>query len=233
MRKVIFVLATFMICAIPMKGQSQSTPSIDISTTIEREVTPDELYLKITINENDYKGKKSLEEIQNAMVSALKKSKIDIAENLVLNYMGSEISYSLFSRNRTPKTEATYTLKLHDVTTMQDVISSLEKLQISDIELTKTRYSKEQELKMSMATEAIRQAQAEARILAEAIGQEAGKAISINSWFSGGQNTQPRLYKARSANSADTTVEESIPSLEFGIDKLNYRFNINATFELK
>lgn len=233
MKKVILSLAaTLIILAMPMRGQSQAEqPHIDISTTVEREVTPNELYLRIIINENDYKGKKSLEEMQNAMIGALKANRIDIPECLTLNYMGSDVSYKLFSKTIKPKTEATYTLKLYDVAIMQQVISSLEERQISNIELIRTKYTKEAELKTSMAVEAMQQAQAEAKILAEAIGQQAGKAVSISSWM---QSTQPTVYKSRSMvveNSA--MVRDSNPVPEFGISKQTYRFNVNVRFELK
>lgn len=232
MKKVILSLvATFIIFVTPMRGQSQDKPYIDMSATVEREVTPDELYLKITINENDYKGKRSLEEMQDAMIGALKTNRIDIPECLTLNYMGSDVSYKLFSKTIKPKTEATYTLKLYDVAIMQQVIASLEERQISNIELVMTKYTKEAELRNSMAVEAMKQAQAEARVLAEAVGQEAGKAVSISSWF---QSTQPRIYKARSIiveEMADIDAVNSAPQL--GISKQTFRFNVNVRFELK
>lgn len=220
-----------MALVVPIKGQT--TPYIDMNTTVQREVTPDEIYLCIKINENDYKGKKSLEEMQDAMIGVLKANRIDIPECLTLNYMGSDVSYTVFSKSIKPKTEASYTLKLFDSVTMQKIIASLEERQISNITLTKLRYSKENELKSSMATEAMQQAQSEARTLAGAIGQDIGKAISINSWMNGSESIRPRMYKARS-NTADAASEESVEtSDEFGISKLTYRFNVNVRFELK
>lgn len=232
MKKFILALMTAcMFLNLPVKAQLQNEPYIDISTTVEREVTPDELYLQITISENDYKGKKSLEEMQDAMIGALKANRIDIPECLSLNYMGSDVSYKYFSKAIKPKTEATYTLKLYDVAIMQQVIASLEERQISNIKLIRTKYTKEAELKASMATEAMQQAQAEARILAEAIGQVAGKAVSISSWH---QSTQPRLYKARSAVVEEMSAIDAGNSVpEFGISKQTYRFGVNVRFELK
>ena len=63
------IIATLLLLAIPTTGTAQTNTDayIDISTTVEREVTPNELYLQITINEKDYKGKKTLEQMQEAM----------------------------------------------------------------------------------------------------------------------------------------------------------------------
>ena len=214
-------------------AQNIIQPYVDISSNATREVTPDEIYLRITIKESDYKGKKSLEEMQDAMIGALKTNRIDIPECLSLNYMGSDVSYKLFSKSIKPKTEATYTLKLNDVGTMQRVIASLEERQISNIDLTKVKYTREKELKTELATEAMQQAQAEAKVFAGAIGQEIGKALSISSWMNGGE-VQPRIYKSR----ANLMVEESadgtaLQTPQFGISKITYNLNVSVRFELK
>ena len=228
------IAATLLAFATPAESQAQTMPEpyIDISTTVEREVTPNELYLQITISEKDYKGKKTLEEMQQAMIGALKVCRIDITNCLTLNYMGSEISYKSFSKSIKPKTEATYMLKLDDATSMQNVIAELEKRQISDIELARTKYTKENELKTEMSVEAMKLAKSEAQTLARAIGQEAGKAITISYWMNGGQ-PQPRMYKSRNYVAEDAAVENSVVEPIINIGKATYRLTVNVRFELK
>lgn len=229
------ITAILLLFSLPSKSIAQNTLEtyIDISTTVEREVTPNELYLQITIKEKDYKGKKTLEQMQNALIEALKTNHIDIGVCLTLNYMGSEIGYKSFSKKIKSQTEATYMLKLNDASTMQSVIASLEERQISDIELVRTRYTAENELKKEMGIEAMQQAKAEAQMLAEAIGQEAGKAMTINYWMNSSQ-AQPRVYKARMSNFEEDAVEESIKSEPtISIGKNTYRFTVNVRFELK
>ena len=232
MKKIIKISIIIAMAMLVAPLSAQEIPYIDMNTTVEREVTPDEIFLRITIDESDYKGKKSLEQMQMTLLEVLRRNNIDADEALSLNYMGSEVGYKLFSKEIKPKTEAVYTLKLHDVITMQKVIASLEKEQITNIVLAKTRYAKEEELKCSMSVDAMRQAQAEARVLAGAVEQEIGKAISINSWLTKGETAQPRLYKARSvANEAMALPEEQTPQIS--IAKITYRFNVNVKFELK
>ena len=229
------IIATLLLFAAPTDSTAQTTTEayIDINTTVEREVIPNELYLQITISEKDYKGKKSLEEMQEAMIGALKINRIDIPECLTLNYMGSEVGYKAFSKSIKSQTEATYMLRLNDVATMQSVIASLEERQISDIELVRTRFTGEKELKAEMGIEAMRLAKEEAQMLAGAIGQEAGKALTISYWMNSGQ-TQPRLYKARMANAVeDAAVEHPVGEPMISIGKNTYRFTVNVRFELK
>ena len=228
--------ATIMLfLTMPTKSTAQTAtqPYIDINATVEREVTPNELYLQITISEKDYKGKKTLEEMQNAMIGVLKINRIDIPECLTLSYMGSEISYKTFSKNMIAKTEATYLLKLNDATTMQNVIASLEERQISDIELVRTKYTGEKELKAEMGVEAMQQAKAEAQILAGAIEQEIGKAINISYWMSSGES-QPRLYKSQARSMTEEAIaDNSVMQPVISIGKNTYRFTVNVRFELK
>lgn len=229
------IIATLLLFAAPTDSAAQTTAEayIDINTTVEREVTPNELYLQITIREKDYKGKKSLEEMQEAMIGALKTNRIDIPERLTLNYMGSEVGYKSFSKSIKSQTEATYMLRLDDVAIMQSVIASLEEREISDIELVRTRFTGEKELKAEMGIEAMRLAKEEAQMLAGAIGQEAGKALTISYWMNSGQ-TQPRLYKARMSNLAeDAAVEYPVGEPMISIGKNTYRFTVNVRFELK
>lgn len=233
--KLIILALIVMATAIAPEsaGAQQSTqPYVEMSTTVKREVTPDELYLKITINENDYKGKKNLEQLQEAMLGALKENRIDIPECLTLNYMGSEVSYTTFSKKIKPKTEATYMLKLYDVAIMQQVIASLEKRQISNIELAQVKFTKENELRNEMGIETMKLAKAEAEALAGAVEQKVGKAISISSWMNSGQ-IMPRLYKSRANIAVEDAVvnEEQAPVISIG--KITYTYNVNVRFELQ
>ena len=133
-----------------------------------------------------------------------------------------------------PKTQATYMLKLYDATIMQQVILSLEERQISNIELAKMKFTTEKELKKEMAIEAMQQAKAEAETLAGAIGQQVGKAISINSWMNGGE-VQPRMYKSRANMVMEDAVADraSMAAPVISIGKITYNFNVNVRFELQ
>lgn len=237
MKRGIIAAAIAAIIAIgtPLESLAQEViqPYIRISTTVQKEVTPNEIYLRITINEKDYKGKKTLEQMQEALIGALKINRIDIPECLSLNYMGSEIEYKSFSRSIKPKSEATYTLKLHDAATMQSVIAELEKRQISNIELAGTKFTNEQGIKGELGTMAMQQAKAEAQQLAGAIGQEIGKALSISSYLNSNQ-IQPRLYKARNAvESEDAALMSSSVAPTISIGKITYNFTVEVRFELK
>ena len=99
-------MAIFAFAPLKATAQQSNQPSIDQSAKAERKVTPDELYISITINEKDTKGKVTVEQQQNAMIKALQALKIDVEKNLTLNFMDSQVSYTTFRRNLTPRTTA-------------------------------------------------------------------------------------------------------------------------------
>ena len=226
----VIALAPATLCA-----QQSAQPSIEQSAKAERKVTPDELFLSITISEKDNKGKTTVEELQSTMIETLKALGINVEKELTLNFMGSEVSYTTFRRNIVPRTTATYTLKLTDAGTMQRVISALEANDITNTQLTRTSYSKPDEIYKELGIEAMKKAQEGAAALAGAIGQSIGSALSITSWTSSSGTTQPRLYKARNLaveESADlATGAGNEPQIEVG--KITYSVNVNVRFLLK
>lgn len=229
---IILSLVSFML-TLPEAtfAQENNVPYIEMQSRVEREVTPDELYLSIVIKESDYKGKKTLQEMQDAMIGVLKINRIDIPEALSLDFMGSSVSYKIFSSKVVPRTEATYTLKLTDAVIMQKIIYDLEERGITNISLVSTKYSNEDALKIEMGVEAMKKAQEQARAFAGAVGQEIGKAVSINSWMSQ-SSPQPRMYKARST----VAVEESSNNSDapaIAVSKLAYTINVTVRFELR
>ena len=119
-----------------------TVPYIEVRASATRKVTPDELYLKITIKESDYKGKKSLQDVQQTMVNILQKCGVNIDEALTVMSMGSSVKFKTFSSKIKTRTEAVYILKLTNADTMQKIINLLEEKEISNIVLAETKYSK-------------------------------------------------------------------------------------------
>lgn len=229
------VIATMAIAAATIvSAQSLQTGYINMQASAEQQVTPDEIYISITIKESDYKGKATLQEKQQAMLSILKRNGIDIDECLSLNFMGSNVSYKTFSRKPVPQSQATYVLKLYDASIMQNVIYNLEEEQISNIQLIETKYTKEDTIRKELGIQAMKKAQEEAASLAGAVGQEIGKAMTISSWFS--QNSpQPRLYKSRNdlVTLEESGLQSSNSTPQISIAKITYSVNVDVKFELK
>lgn len=229
----IALISAAIITPVSTWAQTEVRPYITQNTTCEEKVTPDELYLSITINEKDNKGKHSVEELQTKMIETLKNLGIDIDNALTLNYMGSEIAYTSFRRNITPRTSATYMLKLGSATTMQKVINKLEGHGITNIQLTRTNYSKENEIYKELGARAMKQAKQEAENLATAIGQSIGAAIRISSSKYSTGTAQPRIYKSRSNTMlSEVNIDDAGGKPQVEIGKITYSVNVDVKFLL-
>lgn len=233
MKRICFLFAFVFMLQVYSQAQENNVPYIEMQSRVEREVSPDELYLSIVIKESDYKGKKSLQEMQDAMVGVLKVNRIDVPEALTIDFMGSSVSYKVFSSRVVPRTQATYTLKLTDAAIMQKVIYDLEEQGITNISLVSTKYSNEEALKVEMGVEAMKKAQQQARAFAGAVGQDIGKALSINSWMSQ-SSPQPRMYKARAISAVEESSNDAVSAAPaIAVSKLTYTINVTVRFELK
>lgn len=237
-RRVLALLAMTIALSFaqPLTARAQNeSPNIEMQAESQRQVTPDEIHLSIAINESDYKGKKRLQELQDAMIGVLKRNRIDIPEALTLDYMGSIIDYKTFSKQVVPRSQATYMLKLSDAGIMQKIIHELEEQGITNIRLTETRYTKEDAILTELGVEAMKKAQAQASAYAAAVGQSIGKAIRISSW-STSSSPQPRLYKNRTSLIAEETSADGSDAIQpqmLSISKLTYTVHVNVKFELK
>jgi len=230
----LFVAASFFVVT-PAEGQNNlpAVPYIEVRASATRKVTPDEIYLKITIKESDYKDKRSLQQLQTNMVKVLEKQGIDVDKDLTVQSMGSSLKLKTFLSKVKTRTEAVYILKLNSAEAMQNVISALEEQEISNIVLAETKYSKRDALESELGVEAIKKAQQRAAELVAAIGQEIGKAIYVNSW-SMNEVVSPRNYKAMAARGV--VMEEaadavSVPTLS--IAENEYSVDVNVRFEIK
>lgn len=225
-----FLLAAVAVLTLPALAQQQEAfPSyIQVTGRSEMEVAPDEFYLSIVIDEKDSKGKVSVESQQRQMIDALRRLGIDVDRQLKVANLSSE-----FFKRRNSVATAKYQLQLGTAQQVTRVYEALDRIGISNISIQKVSHSKLEELKQQVRVEAIRDAQRNARTLAQAIGQQIGKCFYI---FDSNNDVLPTFYNnaimMRSmAAEADTAAGSDEPSLDFKTLKLQYY--VQAKFVLE
>ena len=202
----------------------QTIPSVSVNGSSQVKVTPDEIYLRITLDEGDTKGKDVIELQRKRLFSALKRCGVDVEKQLTLLDMSSEY----FRRGNSLATTQ-YELKLTSAGAVKEVFESLEKSGISNVTVSRTACSKIDDYRRQARQEAIRNAQSRARDLAEAIGQSIGACFEINDYTSEARVTGSRVMMAKSA-AVDMAAEEVEPNVEFEQIVINY--NVSAKFVL-
>ena len=218
------ILAAAVVLAAPVFAQTQEAfPSyIQVNGRSQMEVTPDEFYLSIVINERESKGKITVEIQQRQM--------IDVEKQLKVANMSSD-----FYKKASSLTTAKYQLLLHSAAEVGDVTAALGDLGISNVGIVRVTRSDIDSLKEQVRLDAIRNAKSSAEALAGAIGQKIGKCFYI---YDSNYDVAPQYYdnmmmvrsKAMMADSAEAGAPEE-PSLDFKTIKLEY--NVQTKFVLE
>lgn len=201
-------------------------PTVSVNGSSQVKVLPDEIYISIKLDESDTKGKVTLEEQRRSMFAALKKAGVDAEKQLSVVDMNSS-----FYRRRGALAVTQYELKVATAEQVGKVFEALEKAGIPNVNVTRTAYSKMEELRSEARKAAIVNAQQRARELAEAVGQSIGACYEINDYTT---TTQPVVYRSKVmlANSAslDAATEEAEPNVEF--EQIVVSYNVSAKFLL-
>lgn len=228
--KKLIAMAVVALMALPAAAQMQEAyPSyIQVTGWAEKELTPDEFYLQIVINERDSKGRISVENQQRDMVAALRKLGVDVEKQLKMANLSSE-----FFKKNTSVAMAKYQLQLGSSGEVAKVWQTLDGLGISNVSILKVTHSQLDKYKQEVRLEAMRNAQESAREMAGAIGQTIGKCFYI---YDSNSNVLPVMYdnavlmrSAKAAADAESAAGED--PLEFKTIKLEY--GVQAKFVLE
>ena len=228
--KKLIAMAVVALMALPAAAQMQEAyPSyIQVTGRAEKELTPDEFYLQIVINERDSKRKISVESQQRDMVAVLRKLGVDVEKQLKMANLSSE-----FFKKNTSVAMAKYQLQLGSSGEVAKVWQALDDLGISNISILKVTHSQLDKYKQEVRLEAMRNARESAQEMAGAIGQTIGKCFYI---YDSNSNVLPVMYdnavlmrSAKAAADAESAAEED--PLEFKTIKLEY--GVQAKFVLE
>lgn len=221
----IFVIILAIIATLPAMAQSSEENYIQVNGTSEIEVTPNEIFLSIVLDESDTKGRQEIELQRRQMVSALNTIGIDTEKQLTI----ADISSSYFKRG-TSLSVAKYQLKLTNSEQVVAVYDKLSAIGISNITISRVSHSDLEQYKSRCRKEAMQNAKQVATELAQAVGQTIGSCIYI---YDANRDITPSYYSngvmlARTKSAVAETTEEQ--PIEFKKIKLNY--NITAKFQL-
>ena len=225
MKKLILIAAVALM-ALPAAAQVQEAfPSyIQVNGRAEKEITPDEFYLSVIINERDSKGKISVESQQRDMIAALKRLGVNVEKQLKVANLSSE-----FFKKNTSVATAKYQLQLGSAAEVSKVWQALDNLGISNVSILKVSHSKIDQYKEQVRVEAMQNATQSAQTLAQAIGQSVGIYDSNNNVMPVFYDNMAVMRSAKAAGLAEDAAADE--PLDFKTIKLQY--NVQAKFVLE
>jgi len=178
--KPLIIFLLFSSISFSQSGQKNfiDQPYIEVTGQIETEIIPNEIYLRIILNENDKKGRISIEKQENQMLAELKTLQIDLENNLsVLDFDGF-YKKKFLSDNELSK-KKTYELIVSNGKMLGEVYKTLDAIDISNISIQKISHSDIEKLKRDNKIKALKIAKKKAKDYASAIDQEIGNALYI------------------------------------------------------
>jgi uncharacterized protein len=178
MKKLKFLIYAVFVNVYFYAQTPATIPFIEVTGTSEMEITPDEIFVSITLRERNDKDKTTMAKLENDLKQILKDLSIPL-ENLTLNE-----AYADYGRYRKSKKEVitskNYTLKLKDVPTLTAVYERLDKMGVEDAYVSKLNHTKILDFTKENRIKAVKAAKEKAEYLAQAVGQTAARALEIS-----------------------------------------------------
>lgn len=229
--KKIILFFLFAVMALSIQAQTADLRrKIEVSGSAETEVTPDIIYVSISLREYmDNKKKIEIDVLERQLQSAVLKAGIP-KENFMINNI-SAYNYS-WDRKKNPDFLASkqYRIKVSDLTKWNQIINAVDAKGVQYSNIESYDYSKIEELKKELKIKALKAAREKAVYLAEAIGEKVGSALEINE--SGNELYPQPMYRANVMMKSEAAMDqEAMPEIDFKKIKLNYQ--MRAVFELK
>jgi uncharacterized protein YggE len=225
------IIALFSMSA--MAQQVDLRKKITVSGSAETEVTPDIIYLSISLKEylkdNNSKKRVEITELENQLYNAVLKAGI-AKEDLMVNNVSSYNYVTEKKKNPDFLASKQYRLKVSDLNKWNEIIGAIDPKGISSTSIESYDYSKITALKKELKIKALQAAKEKAQYMVEALGEKLGGVIDIQE-INNEAYPQP-MYRANvMMMKAEDSSGGSAPELDFKKIKLNYV--VNTVFEIK
>ena len=238
MKKLILIVFTALtLTSFAQSGEKNFIDRnyIEVTGKAEMEIIPNEIYLKIIVDEKDLKAKQELPEIEKSMIEKLSEIGIDISTQLAIKDMASNFQ-KYWLKGSAINSVKEYQLMVGNAQIAGQVIRELESLGLSNISIEKIEHSEIQKFRTEVKIMAIKAAKEKARSLTNAIDQHIGKAIYIQELNSQiynrlqGQAAGLSNIVVRGYGSSDKLKMEQ-PDIEF--EKIKLEYSILVRFEIE
>ena len=230
MKKLLAIAFAALFSLSASAQQVDLRKKISVSGTSEMEVTPDIIYLSISLKEylkdNNSKKKVDITTLENQLFAAVQKAGLD-KDNLTINDLSSYNYATEKKKNPDFLASKQYRLKVADLNKFNAILEDIDAKGIASTNIESYDYSKIESLKKDLKIKALLAAKEKAVYMVEALGDKLGNVIDIQD---GGDNIIQPVYRNYMMKSAVADAE-SAPEIDFKKIKLN--FTVNAVFEIK
>ena len=229
------ILAAALITMFSLNAFSQNIDTrkkIEVNGTAEAEVTPDILYVSLSLKEyfkdSAQKKKVEIEELEKQLQSAVLAAGIP-PENFTINNISSYTTW--WEKKKSPEFLARkqYRIKMTDLTKFNQIMSAVDPKGIEYSNIESYDYSKIESLKKDLKIKALQAAKDKANYLITSIGGTLGSPLEIQE-INNEYYPQP-IYRANAMMKTESADAAAMPDIDFKKIKLTYQ--MRAVFEIK
>jgi uncharacterized protein len=232
MKKVMFLLAGLIMAVIAHaqnNNDSKHVPTITVEGSSEMEITPDIIYLDISLRE--YKGQ-NITTLENQLYQAVIKAGIPKEDLTVSNVFGDNYDAWWAKKKKTPDFMARkqYRLKLSKLDKVNEILDGVDDKGIESVNIGSFTSSKMEEYRQEVKIKAIQAAKAKAEYMLKAIGNKLGDTYDvdeINNYNDG--DVQPNILSNTLTFKARAVDEQSA---DISFKTIRIRAQVRATFTI-
>ncbi|MDQ3046032.1 MAG: SIMPL domain-containing protein [Bacteroidota bacterium] len=240
MKQTLLLIFALSISLSASAQEMKKEHSIQVVGTAEMEIVPDEIFMSVTLKEYIKDKKKyNIEELEKNLVNFLEKTTQTDKKDVKMDNMSAHMIYMKRKKNKDEQITKSYDVKFLNSKQVYLLYSVMDSLGISGAYVSRYSHSKMDEYKKQIKINAIKAAKEKASYLLEAIGEKAGKAISISessglvsvndgtlNRYAG--NSYSNISQSYSSGGFEDKEEESI-----GGKTIKLRYDINAEFAIQ
>ncbi|MEI5983327.1 SIMPL domain-containing protein [Sphingobacterium sp. PU5-4] len=202
----------------------------------EKEVTPDIIYLSISLKEyyqdGNSKKKVSIETLEKQLFDAAMKNGVRKDDFTIQNIY----SYNAETKKKNNELlqSRQYRIKVTNLNNLNTMMEEVDPKGLQSTSISGYDHSQKRQIEKELKTAAVKDARTNAEILANADGGSVGKALMINDNSNVNWNEimpQPRMYSM--AKTANAEMDAAGEGLDLNIRPIKLTCNIDAVFELK
>lgn len=205
---------------------------ITVSGLAEAEVTPDIIYVGISLREyfkdNNSKNRIDITTLENQLVRAVQQAGLP-KESLTVNSLSA---YATRDKKKNPEFLASkqYRLKVSDLNRYNDIIEAIDPKGIAYTNIESYDYSKIERLKLELKVKALQNAKQKANYMVEAIGDKLGSALDIQEI---NNEVYPQAYRANTMMMKSTAADAAESSAEIDFKQIKLSYTVNVVFEIR
>ncbi len=228
MKKLLFIALIAFTTSNVLAQDADLRKKIEVNGSAETEVTPDEIYIGISLKEymKDSRRKVTIEDLEAQLQKAVTKAGI-APEDFMINNISAYTNYWDKKKDPTFLASKQYSIKVKDLNKFNTVISGVDAQGIAYTNIERYAYSKEDELKKDLKIKALKEAKTKATYLVEAIGEKLWGVLEINE--SENNNYPQPVYRTTMMKSE--SFADSAPQIDF--KKIKLSVTIRAVFQIR